>query len=82
MSFCFLVQLSDLLFKSNSIINFEYILIIDLHVKVNTQILATCVKWLFNHEINYFYWPLPPGYMFFLAMLSIFGGYAWRARWC
>lgn len=62
------------MFKSNSIINFEHILTDLINVKVNKQTLATCVKWLFNHEINYFYCHCPVD-MFFLAVLSIFGGY-------
>lgn len=69
-----------LIFKSKGIINFEYILP-DLHVKLSKQTLTTCVKWLFNHAINDFYCRCPVD-IFFLAALSIFGGFAWRARWC
>lgn len=66
--------------KSNSIVT-SWLFSHRLTAKVSRQTLATCVKWLFNREIHCVYCCCPMG-MFFLAALPIFGGFAWRARWC
>lgn len=50
-------------------------------MKISKQTFATCVKWLFSHETHCVYCHCLAD-TFFLAVLSIFGGSAWSARWC